>query len=216
VTGRRVLARALIVLAGLMPTLACAQDVPGRFDFYVLSLSWSPSYCEAEGGDRGMQCNGRRSFAFVLHGLWPQYERGWPESCAGGRARAPSRAEIDAILPVMPSPGLVRHQWAKHGTCSGLDTGEYLDLMREAFDRIALPSDYARVDEYRMVSPRAVEAAFVDANPGLPADGIAVTCDNRRLREVRLCLTRDLQFRACPEVDARGCGRGRVVMPPVR
>src|ERR1700742_1117182 len=59
------------------------QGTPGQFDFYVFSLSWSPSFCES-GGGRGNsdeQCNRGRPFAFVVHGLWPQYERGFPENC---------------------------------------------------------------------------------------------------------------------------------------
>src|SRR5262249_40589503 len=57
------------------------QNAPGQFDYYVLSLSWSPSFCEtATGNARRQQC-GTRPFSFVVHGLWPQYERGFPESC---------------------------------------------------------------------------------------------------------------------------------------
>jgi ribonuclease T2 len=50
------------------------QNEPGQFDYYVLSLSWSPSFCEAS-GERGappqQQC-GARAYSFVVHGLWPQ------------------------------------------------------------------------------------------------------------------------------------------------
>ena len=57
------------------------QNTPGQFDYYVLALSWSPSFCEtATGNARRQQC-GARPFSFVVHGLWPQYERGFPESC---------------------------------------------------------------------------------------------------------------------------------------
>jgi ribonuclease T2 len=43
-----------------------------------------------------------------------------------------------------------------------------------------------------------------------------VTCDSRRLGEVRICLGKDLRFSACPEIDARACRREQIVMPPVR
>src|SRR3954447_12993056 len=62
------------------------QNAAGEFDFYVLSLSWSPSFCEAasergnSGRSQAAQCGGR-PFSFVVHGLWPQYERGFPEYC---------------------------------------------------------------------------------------------------------------------------------------
>ena len=67
------------------------------------------------------------------------------------------------------------------------------------------------------MTPGEVEEAFVKVNPGLPRDAIAVTCDSRRLGEVRICVGKDFQFRSCPEVDTRGvCRRDKVVMPPVR
>ena len=60
------------------------QNTAGAFDFYVFSLSWSPSFC-ASAGERGgvsksqqIQCGGERPYAFVVHGLWPQYEKGFP------------------------------------------------------------------------------------------------------------------------------------------
>jgi ribonuclease T2 len=45
---------------------------------------------------------------------------------------------------------------------------------------------------------------------------IAVTCDSRRLREVRVCMDKNLAFRSCPETDRHACRHPRVVMPPVR
>jgi ribonuclease T2 len=195
---------------------AAADDRAGDFDFYVLSLSWSPSWCEAEGEDDHPQCDGRRPYAFVLHGVWPQWERGFPAYCAGGPSGEPSRSDVARLLDIMPSPGLVRHQWRKHGTCSGLDAGDYVELLEDAYSLVAIPRDYRRLESPLMVSPREVERAFVAANPGLAADGIAVTCDSRRVREVRICLTDDLEFRPCPEIDRRGCSVPRVVMPPVR
>src|SRR5499427_7603553 len=74
-----------VAMLGLIIGVADAQDrwqsAPGQFDYYVLSLSWSPSFCEtATGNARRQQC-GARPFSFVVHGLWPQYEHGFPESC---------------------------------------------------------------------------------------------------------------------------------------
>lgn len=205
-------------IAGLLLLAAAgsaAADEPGDFDFYVLALSWSPSWCEAEGDREGAeQCDGDRPYAFVVHGLWPQRERGWPEYCDVDDR--PSRREIDGILDLVPDPGLVRHQWRKHGACSGLDPAAYLDLLREARERIRIPPTLERLSAWTMVRPEAVEQAFRLANPGLGATSVAVTCDDRRLREVRICLTPDLDFTACPEVDRRACRRDQVVMPPVR
>lgn len=202
-----------LVLASAAP--AKADDVAGAFDYYVLSLSWSPSWCEAEGEADDPQCDGRRPFAFTVHGLWPQHEDGWPEFCRADRG--PNRADIDGVLDIMPSAGLARYQWRKHGACAGLDPTAYFETLRRARARVAIPDPFKRLRQWTTVDPNRVEAAFRAANPGLSADAVAVTCDGRRLREVRICLTRDdLAFRPCPDVDRRGCRRSSVAMPPVR
>ncbi|MBN9431718.1 MAG: ribonuclease T [Bosea sp.] len=210
--GLRTLAILFGLLAGLVT--AAAEDRPGDFDFYVLSLSWSPTYCLGEGRDDRIQCGGR-PYAFVVHGLWPQYERGYPSDCAVGDTRVPRRT-VDAMLDLMPSPSLIRHEWRKHGTCSGLDQRDYFALVREARAAVNIPPAFVDLDDPLTVSPEAIEAAFLKANPGLPRDGFAVICNSRRLSEVRVCMTRDLAFRPCPEVDRNACRRPSVVMPPVR
>ncbi len=184
------------------------------FDFYVLSLSWSPSYCLVEGkqADR-QQCRTGSRYGFIVHGLWPQYEKGYPEFCRSeGRGFVPQGIE-QSMFDIMPSRGLIRHQWKKHGTCSGLTQRSYFDITRKALNLITVPRQYRSVSSDLRVDPAAMENAFVRANPGLPADGIAVTCDGRNLREVRICLTSDLQFRACDEVDRNFCRAKSVLLP---
>lgn len=205
---------ALAVIA-IGPAVAQSRDRAGDFDFYVLALSWSPSYCEAEGDRRGdAQC--ARPFHFVVHGLWPQYERGFPADCRNEAGRLPERLIRDQ-LDIFPAFGLVIHQWRKHGTCSGLDPEGYFAAARKAFGKVRIPAEFTGPGEPRMVDVEAVERAFLAANPGLDRTEIGVTCDDRRLREVRLCFTRDLgDFRACPEVDGRACRRDRVYLPAVR
>jgi ribonuclease T2 len=186
------------------------------FDFYVLSLSWSPSYCEAEGQDANrQQCEGGRPYAFVVHGLWPQYERGYPRDCATGEAEV-SNGTLRGLYDLMPSAGLIRHQWRKHGSCSGLSQSDYFSVLRKARESVTVPTEFARLEQYRTVAPDDVERSFLQANASLPAAGIAVTCDKRYLREVRICLTKELDFRACDEVDRRSCRISKAVMPPVR
>ncbi|WP_245263216.1 ribonuclease T2 [Azorhizobium doebereinerae] len=212
----------LRLLAALLLFLAAAggasarDDRPGAFDFYVLSLSWSPTYCATRDKPDGLQCGGPRPFAFVVHGLWPQYETGFPEDCDWAAPRLP-RNQIDGMLDLMPSPALVIHEWRKHGTCSGLSPAAYFDLVRAARGKIAIPASYVDPSEYRMVSAAEVETAFIAANPGLGPDMVSVQCDRTRLREVRVCLTRDLAFRACPQVNAQSCPAGRrLAVPPLR
>lgn len=194
------------------------EGKPGQFDFYVLSLSWSPSFCESGGGRRGrsnQQCDGSRPYAFVVHGLWPQYDRGFPQNC---ERPAPwiDKKLIRSMLDIMPAYGLVLHEWKTHGTCSGLKADRYFETVRNASERVKIPARFVRINNYTMVSPDEVERAFIEANPGLANDMIAVTCDSRRLREVRICMNKDLGFRACPETDHHACRHPRVVMPPVR
>lgn len=186
------------------------------FDFYVLSLSWSPSYCEAEGEEANrQQCATDRPYAFVVHGLWPQFERGFPESCRTDE-RDVSNATLRTLYDLMPSAGLIRHQWRKHGSCSGLDQDDYFAVLRAARETVSIPQEFRRLDAYRTLDPDDAEAAFLKANPSLSSDAVAVTCDRRYLREVRICMTKDLEFRSCPEIDRRDCRLGKVVMPPVR
>jgi ribonuclease T2 len=184
------------------------------YDFLVLSLSWSPSYCEAEGEEANrQQCERPEPFGFVVHGLWPQLERGWPEYCASSEPDRVPDALVRDYLDIMPSAGLIGHQWRKHGSCSGLGQRDYLDATRAAFERITIPDRFARTANRMELDPDAVEAAFIDANDGLPAEAIAVTCESGLLREVRICLTDDLAFRPCAEVDRRSCDTRTTTMP---
>src|SRR5215469_9385223 len=202
--GRVALATVAVWLAVAIGGSAVAQDrrqnQPGQFDFYVLSLSWSPSFCEAA-GERGtppqQQC-GARPYSFVVHGLWPQYERGFPEFCQ------------------QPAPRLNFNEWDRHGTCTGLSPNAYFENVRKARAAVKIPDAYIAPSAPLTVTPDEVEEAFVQANPGLTRDAIAVTCRSRRLGEVRICLRKDLRFRACPDIDARACRRDELVMPPVR
>jgi ribonuclease T2 len=195
---------------------ARATDLPGQFDHWLFVLSWSPSYCEAESdGGNPEQCASGRPYGFVVHGLWPQYARGWPEYCASADRRL-APAFVDEVFPLMPSRGLIRHQWEKHGTCSGLSPEAYFDRVREARRLIRVPDDLQRLYIDSMVSPAVIERMFRGINPGMPANAISVTCDRRRLREVRICLDRDFGYRACPAMESRACKSDWIRMPPVR
>ncbi|AVO47761.1 ribonuclease T [Phreatobacter cathodiphilus] len=207
-------------LAATPPAHAQARPgaTPGEFDFYVLALSWSPSFCEAtsERTSRSMQCAGDRPFHFVVHGLWPQFHRGFPEYCQVPAPALENRT-VSSMLDIMPAPGLVRHQWSKHGTCSGArSAGAYFEQVRQARAKVRIPAQFESIAEPLTVTPDEVEEAFVRANPGLTREMIAVQCDQRRLREVRICIGRDMNFTACEEIDRRACRRDRLVMPPAR
>ncbi|MGX9429150.1 MULTISPECIES: ribonuclease T2 family protein [Bradyrhizobium] len=195
------------------------QNAPGEFDFYVLALSWSPSFCEAasERGDgrrAQVQCGGR-PYSFVVHGLWPQYERGFPEYCQRPAPRL-ARNVMSSMLDLMPAPGLIYNEWDKHGTCSGLPARAYFESIRKARAAVKIPEEFLQLSEPKTVAPGEIEEAFIKANPGLSSSAISVTCDSKRLSEVRICMSKDMQFRACEETDRRACRRDQVVMPPIR
>jgi len=203
------------------------QNAPGQFDYYVLALSWSPSYCEAAQArdpsrKAGMECGGR-PFAFVVHGLWPQYEKGFPSYC---QVPAPKldRAQVSGALELMPSPILVVHEWDRHGTCSGLSSSAYFETMRKARAVVKIPPEYLNLASPISVTPDDVAEAFVKINPGLTRADMAVACDKTRLTEVRLCIAKDFSkesskdfaFHACPDVARRSCARAKLDMPAVR
>ena len=221
-TISRFLISAVLVLCGAVGASAQdrRQNAPGEFDFYVLSLSWSPSFCEAasERGNnsRGTQAQcGGRPYSLVVHGLWPQYERGFPEYCQRPSPRL-ARNIMTSMLDLMPAPGLIYNEWDKHGTCSGLGERGYFEAIRKARATVKIPEEFLQLSEPKTIAPDELETAFIKANPGLSNSAISVTCASNRLSEVRICLSKDLQFRACEEIDRRACRRDQVLMPPVR
>ena len=151
----------------IAPPAAGAAQMPlgSGFDFYVLSLSWSPSYCEAEGEDANpQQCKAARPYAFVVHGLWPQFERGFPEDCPTDEPKVTNET-LRTLYDLMPSAGLIRHEWTSHGACTGLSQGDYFTVLRAAREKIAIPQQYQQIDDYLTVAPRDAEAAFLQGQP---------------------------------------------------
>jgi ribonuclease T2 len=220
--GHVALLMAILVLlfAGAARAQDRRQNEAGQFDFYVLSLSWSPSFCEAAAersspsasGDQ--QC-GERRYSFVVHGLWPQYEKGFPEYCQQPSPRL-DRGIVSSMLDLMPSPRLIFHEWDRHGTCSGLSARAFFENVRKAHAVVKVPAEYLDLPEPLTVTPDQVQDAFIRSNPGLTKGGIAVSCDSKRLNEIRICLSKDLHFRECGEIAARACRRDTLVMPPSR
>lgn len=195
-----------------------AADVPQGtgFDFYVLALSWSPSYClnEGRGREARTQCGDDVAYGFIVHGLWPQFDNGYPEYCSPRDSdRVPGRLGR-SVMDLTPSMGLIGHMWRKHGSCSGLSQSDYFEVMRSARERVSVPDGFANATGPRSVSPAEVETRFIESNPGLAPDAIATVCSNGQLREVRICLTKNLAFRPCPQVDQSGCRSGSISVPP--
>lgn len=188
------------------------------FDFYVLALSWSPGYCASEGANADKnQCDGPRPYEFVVHGLWPQFEKGYPSDCDSEFSAQLPNATIQTVLDIMPSYGLIKHQWRKHGRCSGLSPDDYFEVTRAAFEKISLPPSFNGLQQTMSVSPASVEKLFQAENKAIAANGIAVTCKRKYLRDVRICMSKDLaSFRSCPEVDRNYCRSQTIAVAPTR
>lgn len=188
----------------------------GDFDYYVLSLSWSSNWCATTGDARNdPQCDAGRGHSWTLHGLWPQYEQGWPDYCRTVE-RDPTRGETAAMADIMGGAGLAFYQWKKHGRCSGLSPQAYFATARRAYQSVALPEVFEDLSKDIRLPASVVEEAFLEANPGLARDQITITCDGEMLQEVRLCLTTDLEPRRCGDDTIRDCKRKDALMEAVR
>lgn len=198
---------------------AQAEPRAGEFDYYLLALSWSPTYCASPAGrDDARQCGAGPAYDFVVHGLWPQYRNGWPQYCDSD-ARLGEQV-VDAMLDIMPSRSLVRHQWNKHGTCSGLSPEDYFTLTRRLQEEIRIPARYVDPDRPIDVSVEQFVSDFLATNRNLSRDMISVQCGNRRgrasLRELRVCFSRGGAFQSCGTNERRQCRADRLLLPPVR
>ncbi|WP_370311869.1 ribonuclease T [Sagittula sp.] len=205
----------LAALALFAATPALADGEPaGEFDYYVMSLSWSPNWCRMEGDARNSeQCDA--DFGWVLHGLWPQYHRGWPAYCPTTE-RQPSRQQTAEMADIMGTSGLAWHQWKKHGVCSGLSASAYYALSREAYGTVTRPEVFRKLDKPVKLPASVVEEAFLKANPGLEKDMVTVTCRDAYIQEVRVCLSRDLTPVPCGRDVVKDCSMKDALFEPIR
>jgi ribonuclease T2 len=197
---------------------AFERNKPGEFDYYALVLGWAPSYCRSEGRLRkDAECDAAKPRAFVLHGLWPQYDKGWPEDCpTPKRLWVPSQV-IEEMRDIMPSKGLVIHEYRTHGTCSGLEPAQYFNVARELYERVSVPASLLASDSERILSADEIESEFASANPWLKPEMMSVSCRGEDLLDVRVCFGRDLFPRRCGtnESEKRLCPSSKIAVPPV-
>ncbi|MEM9551605.1 MAG: ribonuclease T2 [Pseudomonadota bacterium] len=191
-------------------------EAAGEFDYYVLSLSWSPGWCAREGDAReAEQCVPGRNLGWSLHGLWPQFNQGWPSYCRTAEA-PPSRRMTAQMADIMGSGGLAWHQWKKHGTCSGLSAADYFALSRRAYAQVTRPDVFRKLDEPVRLPASVVEEAFLKSNPELEPDMLTITCKNGQIAEARLCLSRDLDPTPCGRDVVRDCTQSDALFQPIR
>lgn len=185
----------------------------GDFDFYVLALSWSAGFCEVDPEHlRHEQCGGGRRLGFVTHGLWPQFEQGYPQNCDG--ARSPSRIALERAKGVFPEERLARYEWRKHGTCSGKSPSDYFGDVARAKDAVTIPKPFIDATAAQTFSPIDIERAFIASNPRLRPGMMAVGCRQGVLQDVKICMSKDLrEFHACPEIARQSCRAREIGVP---
>lgn len=189
------------------------SEQAGQFDYYVLSLSWAPTYCLTHADD-SQECSGK-GYGFVLHGLWPQFDAGgFPASC-------PTQFELSADAAakgrtIYPSERLMQHEWKEHGTCSGLDALAYFNTADRALAVLKTPAALEAPRSDQKLTMEQIANLFQGANPQLAASALTVTCNRAELSEVRLCLTRDLKPRSCGRGVHSNCPRVSLDIPASR
>jgi ribonuclease T2 len=208
---------ALTLIFALTALTARAEDErAGDFDYYVMALSWSANWCAIEGDARNSpQCDEAADHGWILHGLWPQFHRGYPSFCQTAR-RAPSRSMTADMANIMGTGGLAWHQWRKHGTCTDLEATDYFALSRAAYTTITRPEVFRKLDRTVRLPASVVERAFLEANPSLTRDSITITCRQGYIQEARICLSRDLAPVPCGRDVIRDCTLSDAIFTPLR
>lgn len=177
-----------------------SEGAPGQFDYYALALSWSPAFCATHDDPR--QCAPGRQAGFVLHGLWPQYQRGYPQSCSTEPLTDADRARY---APLYPSPTLIVHEWRKHGSCSGLPPAAYFALSARLREQLAIPRAYQKPAQPVRTTYADFTGAFRAANPRLPADAVLPFCgaNGRFLNEIHACFDKAGAAMSCGVAEVR-------------
>jgi len=174
----------------------------GEFDYYLMALSWSPSFCQTH-PDAEEQCQ-HKGFGFVLHGLWPQYDAGGgPENCA--TTDEVDKKTIEHTLAFMPSRSLITHEWRAHGACSGMAPEDYFALADRAFAAVHVPPELAAPEQPVETTLDALRASFKQANPDLTDDMMSLHCSRGELVEVRVCLDKNVTLHTCGKRTQTRC-----------
>lgn len=205
----------LILCLTALPAFAKGERA-GKFDYYVMALSWSANWCALEGDARNSpQCDAREDHGWILHGLWPQFHRGYPSYCKTAK-RAPSRSMTSDMADIMGTGGLAWHQWNKHGTCTNLSATDYYALSRRAYATVTRPTVFRKLDRAVKLPASVVEDAFLKDNPSLTRDSITITCRQGYIQEARICLSRDLEPVPCGRDVIKDCTLKDAIFTPLR
>ena len=215
--GQKTIALALLLLLTVVSAFArsrrhsTAENSSGKFDYYLLSLSWAPTYCAEHPNDNSTECRAGQRKTFVLHGLWPQSQSGAPpENC--GSARPVSQQIVRHMLAYFPSDSLIQHEWAKHGTCSGLSAQDYFGKVEQAFRKVQVPSQFTALSSQKDFSIKDVEESFASTNHA-PEQAFRVSCNVGDLANLEVCLSKELEYQFCTG-SVHECVAGQVRLRP--
>ena len=202
-----------LILSLTALTARAEGERAGDFDYYVMALSWSANWCALEGDARNSpQCDTREDHRWILHGLWPQFHRGYPSDCKTSK-RAPSRSMTADMADIMGTGGLAWHQWKKHGTCTDLSASDYYALSREAYATITRPPVFRKLDRTVKLPASVVEDAFLKDNPTLKRNNITITCRQGYIQEARICLSKNLDPVPCGRDVIKDCTMKDAIFP---
>jgi len=190
-----------------------AESAPGAFDYYLFNLSWAPEFCSAHAGSvSSSECDPAHHLGFIVHGLWPENNDGsYPQNC--GAASPVAQSTVQQMLPIVPARGLIQHEWARHGTCSGLAAEDYFKQIQRAYHQVQIPQEYRNPSVAITATPADIERKFAQSNHA-PAGAFRVVCSRTEI-DVEVCLTKELQYRECGR-SLRDCNAEQITLPPVR
>ncbi|NKF23412.1 ribonuclease T2 family protein [Solimonas marina] len=191
----------LAALCGALLAASCSSQSitagasPGRFDYWVLTLSWLPEFCKNNLAED--MCQRGDESGFFVYGLAPKNEHGdSPEDCGPRLARVDD-AVIDDMQALMLDHRRIQHEWRQHGSCSGLDQRAYFDTIDRARRQLEIPSSFDRTDEQAVTTRSALLDALQQTNPRFERNDFALNCAGHWLREVKICYGRDMQPHEC-------------------
>lgn len=197
-----------------------ACDIAKQSDSYVLALSWQPAFCEShqDKAECGIQDpKAYQASNFTLHGLWPNKTQcgihygycgevktkpdgfcNYPGLALGETAREP----LGEVMPsVKAGSCLERHEWYKHGTCSGLTPDQYFALAARLTRQFNESGMAGFVDKH--IGQEIKTQAFfdeLDARLGTEAHKrVQLACQGRMLVDVTINLPNEI----APEADLK-------------
>lgn len=197
------------------------NSIPGKFDSYVFSLSWQPAFCDTKPDKQECLSQAADRYDaknFVLHGLWPNKNidkhhtygycgvknttRKLDKASTWCKMPTPDLSDETKKNLAIYMPGyascLERHEWYKHGTCSGLAADDYFITAYNFVEQIADTNfgRYISANVGNTVDSDDLLAEFVKDFGESNRDSMILHCESNQgtamLMEVRMYLVNPL------------------------